>query len=94
MASVRASGSAEDITYNLDLWALYRDDALCFVLNVHIHRPAVRRFGHLVTVNVGTLHIEYGPCLATFDLGNGIVSYYAVSEEAVTLTERVPLADV
>lgn len=80
MASVRPSDSTEEITDNLELWALYRNETLRFVINGHSHQPDLHHFDHLTIVNVGTLSRPNAACFAMIDFEESFVDFYRLSE--------------
>lgn len=80
MASVRPTDSLEDIFYNLELSALFRDKTLRFVINGHSHRPGIHQFGHLVVINCGSLNTPSKPCFVLVDFENNAIDYYLVNQ--------------
>jgi len=54
MAAVRVNDSMDNITSNLELWALYRTEEIKYILNGHSHRPGIHHFNHLCVINSGS----------------------------------------
>jgi putative phosphoesterase len=80
MASVRPTDSAEEMFNNLELWAIYRNHRVRFVVNGHTHRAELRTFKHLNVINAGSLNGAETACCAITDFENATVEFFDLLE--------------
>ena len=51
----------------------------------HTHARMAKTFGRLTVINPGTLHFAFTPCFAVADLGEKVVQFYEIDDNATVM---------